>query len=91
MANEAMNRAAIALAVLVWIACGVLAYLVFRSDQRQNFGSWRVRDRRVGIFCFILGPVGLLGTVMTYLSSGHLQRALLKRLDSADLDRPAKW
>lgn len=48
------------LAEILWVCCGVKAYLRVRSYYRAKGWGWSTGDRRAALMLSVLGPVGLL-------------------------------
>ena len=75
----------IALIIAGWLACSVVAYLLFRADNRRTWSSWSAGDRAFGIGWALLGgPISMGVMIIVSLPA-------TPKLRGIDWDRPAKW
>jgi hypothetical protein len=73
-----------AVKVLLWLVCGVLAYLLVRRGLRGISGTWTQLDRlNSGFFCLVYGPFTLLIVIVAGLA--------IKLADTNWAKREARW
>jgi uncharacterized membrane protein YsdA (DUF1294 family) len=70
--------------VLIWLACSVCAYLIFRADWRKTFNEWTIGERRTTILICVFGPFALFSALITYPYGDTERRRALDK-------RPASW
>ena len=80
----------IAIGVVAWLACGVFAYLIFKSACIWDTKAWRRSDRVKGLLYAMVGPsmvIYILGLSINMLIEKIANRPTPKWRD----DTPAKW